>query len=90
MELYEAPDFSYLKIDDRTFVVAPSNMTESLAMSLKDPALLLPDMAPLLRQSDRDRHLSLLFDLKILDSHREDAFITQLQALADKVSVLVW
>ncbi len=84
VELYEAPDFSYMKIDDRTFAVAPSNMTEALAMSLKDPALLLSDMEPLLRQSDRDRHLSLLFDLKILDSHREDAFITQLQALADK------
>jgi hypothetical protein len=84
VELYEAADFSYLKIDDKTFVLAPSNMSESLAMALKDPALLLSDMEPLVEQSDRDRHLSLLFDLKILDSHREDAFMSQMQMLADK------
>lgn len=84
VELYEAPDFSYLKIDSQTFVLAPSNMSESLAMAIKDPALLLSDMEPLVEQSDRDRHLSLLFDLKILDSHREDAFMSQLQMLADK------
>lgn len=83
-ELYEASDFSYLKIDNQTFVLAPSNMSESLAMALKDPALLLSDMEPLVEQSDRDRHLSLLFDLKILDSHREDAFMSQMQMLADK------
>ena len=84
VELYEAPDFSYMIIDDRTFAVAPSNMSESLAMSMKDPALLSSDMEPLMRESDRDRHLSLLFDVKILDSHREDAFTSQLQTLADK------
>ena len=88
VELYEATDFSYLKIDKQTFVLAPSNMSESLAMALKDPALLLSDMEPLVEQSDRDRHLSLLFDLKILDSHREDAFMSQMQMLADKL--LFW
>ena len=84
VELYEAADFSYLKIDSQTFVLAPANMSESLAMALKDPALLLSDMEPLVEQSDRDRHLSLLFDLKILDSHRDDAFMSQMQMLADK------
>ena len=84
VELYEAPDFSYMIIDDHTFAVAPSSMSESLAMSMKDPALLSSDMEPLMRESDRDRHLSLLFDLKIVDSHREDAFTSQLQKLADK------
>lgn len=84
VELYEAPDFSYMIIDDQTFAVAPSSMSESLAMSLNDPALLSSDMDPLIRESDRDRHLSLLFDVKIVDSHREDAFTSQLQTLADK------
>lgn len=84
VELYEAPDFSYMIIDHQTFAVAPSSMSESLAMSMKDPALLSSDMEPLMRESDRDRHLSLLFDLKIVDSHREDAFTSQLQTLADK------
>ena len=84
VELYEAPDFSYLKIDDRTFAVAPSSMSDSLAMSIKDPALISSDMALLVQQSDRERHLSLLFNVKIMDSHREDAFTTQMQTLADK------
>lgn len=84
VELYESPDFSYLKIDAQTFAVAPSNLSESLAMSLKDPALLSSDMEPLVAESDRDRHLSLLFDVQIVDSHREDAFVDQLQTLADK------
>lgn len=84
VELYEAPDFSYMIIDDQTFAVAPSSMSESLAMSLNDPALLSSDMEPLIRESDRDRHLSLLFDVKIVDAHREDAFTSQLQTLADK------
>jgi len=84
VELYEAPDFSYLIIDRQTFTVAPSNMSESLAMSMKDPALLSSDMEFLMRESDRDRHLSLLFDVKIVDSHREDAFASQMQTLADK------
>ena len=84
VELYEAPDFSYMKIDAQTFAVAPSNMSESMAMSMTDPALLLSDMESLIGESDRDRHLSLLFDVQIVDSHREDAFIAQLQTLADK------
>lgn len=84
VELYEAPDFSYMIIDAQTFAVAPSNMSESLAMSMNDPALLSSDMDPLIRESDRDRHLSLLFDAKIVDSHRGDAFTSQLQTLADK------
>ncbi len=84
VEMYEATDFSYMKIDNQTFALAPSNMSESLMMALKDPALLLSDMEPLVQQSDRDRHLSLMFDLKILDSHREDAFMSEMQMLADK------
>lgn len=84
VELYEASDFSYLKIDEQTFVVAPSSMTESLAMSFNDPALLSPEVACLIRQSDRDRHLTLLFEVGIVDSHREDAFIEQMQTLADR------
>jgi len=84
VELYEAADFSYLKIDPQTFVVAASTMSDLLVTSFKDPALLLPDMAPLVEHSDRDRQLTLLFDITIVDAHREDAFVDQLQALSDK------
>ncbi len=84
VELYEAKDFCYLKVNETTFALAPANMSESLKLSFKDPALVSADMEPLVTQSDRDRHLTLMFDLGIVDSHREDAFILQLQQLADK------
>ncbi|HQZ67751.1 MAG TPA: hypothetical protein PLY87_21825 [Planctomycetaceae bacterium] len=84
IELYEAKDFCYLKVNETTFALAPANMSESLKMSFKDPALLSSDMEMLVTQSDRNRHLTLMFDLGIVDSHREDAFIPQLQQLADK------
>lgn len=88
VEVYDSTDFSFLLIDDQTFSVAPVAMSEELAMSRQDSALASPDMEPLLQESDRDRHVTLLFDLKILDSHREDVFMAQLQTLADKF--VVW
>jgi len=86
--VYDSEDFSFLLIDDRTFALAPVAMSEDLAMSRNDSALTSPDMEPLLRESDRDRHVSLVFDLKILDSHREDVFMAQLQKVVDKF--VVW
>lgn len=88
VEVYDSEDFSFLLIDDRTFALAPVAMSEDLAMSRNDSALTSPDMEPLLRESDRDRHVSLVFDLKILDSHREDVFMAQLQKVVDKF--VVW
>jgi len=88
VEVYDSEDFSFLVINDRTFAVAPVAMSEDLAMSRNDAAMASPDMEPLLRESDRDRHVSLVFDLKILDSHREDVFMAQLQKVVDKF--VVW
>ena len=88
VEVYDSSDFSFLLIDSQTFAVAPVAMSEELAMSSTDAALVSPDMEPLLQESDRDRHVTLMFDLKILDSHREDVFMAQLQTLADKF--VVW
>jgi hypothetical protein len=87
-EVYEAEDFAFLLVDQQTFVAAPLTMSEELADFKDGQALPLPDMEPLLLKSDRQRHVSVLFDLTLLDSHREDAFIPQLQPAADKV--LFW
>jgi len=87
-EVYEAEDFAFLLVDQQTFVAAPLTMSEELADFKEGQALPLPDMEPLLLKSDRQRHVSVLFDLTLLDSHREDAFIPQLQPAADKV--LFW
>ena len=84
VEVYESADFSYLMIDRQTFAVAPLSMSEELAESKAYPALASPDMEPLIQASDRDRHLTLMFDLKILDSHREDIFIDQMRNVVDE------
>jgi hypothetical protein len=84
VEVYEADDFAFLLIDKQTFAVAPLPLAEDLALSKNDPALAAPDMEPLIRESDRDRHLTILFDRQLLDSHREDIFLPQMQQVADK------
>jgi hypothetical protein len=63
-------------------------MAEELHEAKSSEATPSPDMEPLLQESDRTRHLTVLFDLPILDTHREDAFIPELQTAADKV--LFW
>ena len=83
VEVYESSDYSFLMIDRQTFAVAPLSLSEELGESKKDPALASPDMDPLIQASDRDRHLTLIFDLKILDSHREDIFMGPMQKVVD-------
>ena len=87
-EIYESTDYSFMLIDDRTFAAAPVGLTQDLELSRNDAALASPDMEPLLQASDRERHASLIFDLKILDSHREDIFMAQMQKVVDKF--VVW
>jgi hypothetical protein len=82
--VFESPEVALLEIDSRTFIVAPASLSEELALSKTYPALASPGMEPLLQESDRDRHLTLLCDLRILDSHREDIFIEQMQKIVDK------
>ncbi|MBL8811280.1 MAG: hypothetical protein JNM43_13980 [Planctomycetaceae bacterium] len=88
VEIYEPDDFTYMVIDQETFVVVTKESAEELADYRNSEALASPDMEPLLAKSDRDRHLSIIFDLKILDSHLEDAFLPQLQMVADRF--VVW
>ena len=87
-EVYEGTTFSYLMIDRRTFSVAPAGVSDALAAAKKYPALPPPELDPLLRESDRSRHLTLMFDLKTIDVHREFVLIDQMQTLADQF--VVW
>lgn len=84
IEIYESTELCFMLIDNQTFAVAPLAMSEDLALSRNDAALASPAMEPLLKESDRDRHVTMIFDLKLLDSHREDIFMIQMQQLADK------
>lgn len=86
VELYDSEDqnASFLLLDNQTFAVAPISVSEELALSTKDPALVSPDMEVLLKESDRDRHVTVLFDLSILDAHREDVFMQEMQDISDR------
>ena len=87
--VYEAEDAAFLLVDDQTFVAASLTLAESLADYAGVGALASPDMEALIQQSDRNRHVSLLFDREIVDSHREDVFSgTNLLPVADKI--LFW
>jgi hypothetical protein len=88
VEVYESEQFCYLKVDRSTFTVASASLAEDLQLSANDAALASPDMDPLLKESDRDRHASILFDLKLIDSHREDIFIAPLLKISDQF--VIW
>ena len=83
-ELYESDPFSYLLIDKKTFAVAPITMSDSLAGARKYPPQAPVDMEILLRESDRTRQVTLLFDLLNIDTHREYIFREQMQDFADE------
>lgn len=87
-DVYESDSHSFLIIDSRTFAVAPLTMSDALAGAKKYPALAPPDLEILLRESDRARHFSLVFDVGNLDVHREYILIEPLQKVADQF--VVW
>jgi hypothetical protein len=87
-DIYETDKYSYMLLDEQTFAVGPSSMSDSLAAAKNYPALAPPDLDPLLQESDRTRHFTLLFDIKSIDVHRETIFIDELQKAADQF--VVW
>jgi hypothetical protein len=86
--VYESDEFSYMKIDQQTFAVAPVTLSDALADSKEYPRQVSVDLEPLVRESDRKRHLTLLFDVKNIDIHREYIFVEQMQHFADRF--LMW
>ncbi|MCP4511161.1 MAG: hypothetical protein GY826_32725 [Fuerstiella sp.] len=83
-ELYESDPFSYLLIDRKTFAVAPVTMSDSLADARKYPPQAPVDMDVLVRESDRNRQMTLIFDLLNIDTHREYIFRAQMQEFPDE------
>jgi hypothetical protein len=77
-----------MKIDQQTFAVAPVTLSDALADSKEYPRQVSVDLEPLVRESDRKRHLTLLFDVKNIDIHREYIFVEQMQHFADRF--LMW
>jgi hypothetical protein len=86
--VYESGEQSFLLIDMQTFAVAPTSIADALVAAKDYPALAPADLEPLLKDSDRDRHVTLLFDVRNIDIHRESVFGEQLWPLTDQM--VVW
>jgi hypothetical protein len=88
IDVYESGDLSFMLVDLQTFTVAPTTLVDSLAAAMNYPALAPADLEPLLRESDRRRHMTLLFDVNNIDIHRESNLRPELQPLLDQM--VVW
>ncbi len=83
-QVFESDPYSYLLIDTKTFAVAPITMSDSLADARKYAPQASVDIEVLLRESDRRRQMTLMFDLLNIDTHREYIFREQMQDFADE------
>lgn len=83
-QLFSDGTDAYLLVDLKTFVVCPAALSDMLSLSLDSPAAATVEMLPLLKESDRNRLMTLMFDVRTLDVHREFIFIPQLQLFADR------
>ncbi len=84
VQIYQGESHSYMVVDSKTFVVAPASMSETLAETLSFSRQPSVQMESLLKESDRQRQMTLLFDVANIDTHREYIFMDGLQTLADK------
>lgn len=82
--VYESDEYSYMPINNKTFVVAPVTMSDSLADAKDFGELPMVDLEKLLKHTDRTRQMTLAFDLVNIDTHREFIFGDQMQDLADR------
>ena len=82
--IYESDEYSFMPINNKTFVVAPVTMSDSLADSKQYGELPMVDLEKLLKHTDRNRQLTLAFDLVNIDTHREYIFRDQMQDFADR------
>lgn len=82
--IYESDQYSFMPINNKTFVVAPVTMSDSLAASKQYGELPMVDLEKLLKHTDRSRQLTLAFDLVNIDTHREYIFGDQMQDFADR------
>lgn len=80
----EGERFSYMIVDRRTFAVAPVTATDLLADAKtysQEPGV---ELETLLAESDRNRLVTLAFDVSKIDTHRKYVFPENLQTLVDE------
>lgn len=83
-EVMEHNDFAYTILDKQTFVVATANLAIELAEVRKVSREPSVELEVLLRESDRTRLVSMLFDVQNIDAHKEYVLPDDMQILAEK------
>lgn len=83
-QVFEAEVWSYMLIDAKTFVVAPVALSDDLAEAKNYSRPPSVDIEVLSQSSDRDRQMTLMFDLANIDTHREFIFGEEMQDFADR------
>lgn len=83
-EVFESERYSYMMIDSKTFVVAGVTLSDMLADAKKYSQQPAVELEGLLSESDRNRHITLAFDVLNIDTHREYIFAEEMQSFADE------
>lgn len=96
--VYISAERCYIRISNRQFAVGPAQFADEMSKSISSNAMADQDFEMMLLKTDRDRHLSILFDPKILRVH-QDAWFPEnslpflnhfLDWIGDDVRCAVW
>ncbi|MBD3673768.1 MAG: hypothetical protein HUJ26_09620 [Planctomycetaceae bacterium] len=96
--IYLTGDQCFIHIDDQKFAVGPADYAQEMADAIDVNAITDQDIETLLLKTDQDRHLSILFDPKILRLEQSSWFPENagpvlnhfLDWLGDDVKTAVW
>jgi hypothetical protein len=72
--IYMSGNRCFLHIDDRTFAFGPQGEAQNMADAIDFNALTSEDVTALLSRTDRERHLTILFDPKLVRLEQETYF----------------
>lgn len=84
VKIHESDAYSYMMLDAKTFAVAPVTMSDALADAKKFSRQPSVELEVLLKETDRKRQMTLMFDLTNIDTHREFIFNENLHQLSNE------
>ena len=83
--VYENERFAYVIKDLRTFAFCPRLRQNEMAEAVNRPNAQAPGLEALLRKTDRQRHVVLVFDPTTLGAHAQFIFADEFRRIADRV-----
>ena len=83
--IYMSGQRCFIHIDDKTFAFGPQADAQNMADAIDFNAITSDDITALLAQTDRDRHLTILFDPKLLRLEQETYFPEPMLAVLNHV-----